>query len=170
MRLVGRSLCVPLHIAAWLQPQDFLIVADATCGKDVIGAAARFVATAHGLPVALVFDALWRREQAGSTGLGHGVAIPHARIPGIARPLTLYLRTTVPVAFDAPDARPVADFLAILVPANGGNEDHLQLLAAIAGLFTDRRFRNGLHRAATPAAAADVFRSAIKRLVGSPSS
>ena len=168
MRLVTKAFVVPRHIAAWLQPQDFLMVPDASCGRDVIDRAARIVAAAHGLPVALVFDALWRREQAGSTGLGHGVAVPHARVAGIARPLTLYLRTAVPVPFDAPDAKPVADFLAILVPADGSNEDHLQLLAAIAGLFSDRRFRNGLHRAETPGAAAGVFRSAIERLVRSP--
>lgn len=165
MRLVAKAFAVPRHIAAWLQPQDFLMVPDAACGKNVIGIAARFVAAAHGLSAALVFDALWRRELAGSTGMGHGVAVPHARIAGIARPLTLYLRTAVPLPFDAPDDRPVADFLAILVPSDGDNEDHLQLLAAVAGLFSDRRFRNGLHRAETPAAAAGVFRSAIERLV-----
>src|SRR5450631_504492 len=76
--------------------------------------------------------------QTGSTALGAGFAIPHARINGIARPLTLFMRTRLPVAFDAPDGKPVSDLLAIMVPADGAKEDHLQLLALVARLFSAR--------------------------------
>ena len=157
------------HIASWLQPQRALRLADTLRGRAVIEAAARCLAPAHGLDAPLVFDALWRREQAASTALGRGCAVPHARIGGVARPSTLYVRTDVPVAFDAPDGLPVSDFLVVLVPRDGADDDYLRLLAAIARLFGDRRFRRQLHDADTSAASIDVFRNAITRVFDRPS-
>src|SRR5450631_679026 len=98
--------------------------------------------------------------QTGSTALGAGFAIPHARINGIARPLTLFMRTRLPVAFDAPDGKPVSDLLAIMVPADGAKEDHLQLLALVARLFSDHGFRTQLDSAPDTTTAAGVFRAA----------
>ena len=164
MPILKPSLELADHIASWLQPQRALRLDDTLRGRAVIEAAARCLAPAHGLDAALVFDALWRREQAASTALGRGCAVPHARIGGIVRPSTLYVRTDVPVDFGAPDGLPVSDFLVVLVPRDGADDDHLQLLAAIARLFGDRRFRRQLHEAGTSDAPVDVFRSAIARV------
>lgn len=60
----------------------------------------------YGLKHVPVFRALWRREQARSTGLGHGFAIPHARIAGLGEPIVLLMRTKLPIAFGAPDHKP----------------------------------------------------------------
>lgn len=165
MPLTTRKLAIPARVAGWLQPQDFLFLSDARTGKQMIDAAARAIAATCGLQATPVFDALWRREQAGSTALGHGFAIPHARITGIPAPSTLYVRTSEPIPFGAPDGDPVSDFLVILVPPDGGDDDHLQLLAAISHLLSDRRFRAALHAAATGDVADAAFRSAIARLV-----
>ena len=102
---------------------------------------------AYGVDPALILRALWRREEAGSTGLGRGVAIPHARVSGISAPLTMLLRLRAPIAFDAPDGKPVSVALVIIVPADGATEQHLQLLARFASLCTDRKFRTRLMEA-----------------------
>ena len=104
-----------------------------------------------------VFRALWRREQASSTALGDGIAIPHARIEGIAKPLTFYMRTRNAIAFGAPDGQPVSHILVILVPADGDPEAHLQLLAWIAAKFSEPAFRANLAAARTMAEVDQVF-------------
>jgi PTS system nitrogen regulatory IIA component len=87
-----------------------------------------------------IFDALLAREQLGSTALGHGVALPHARLSGLQRPVAAFLRTRAPIPFDAPDARPVNVFLALLVPKEA-SEQHLALMACAARQFSDRDVR-----------------------------
>lgn len=153
-----------MRIATWLQPQQILLgvdVWDRTHALEIVGAE---IGRVHELEPEPIFRALWRREQAASTALGDGFAIPHARIAGIARPLTLFMRTKAAIAFDAPDGKPVSQLLAILVPADGANDDHLQLLALVARLFSDRGFRTQLDGAPDATAAADAFRSGIVRV------
>ena len=104
-----------------------------------------------------IFRALHRREQAGSTAVGDGLAIPHARIPGIDRPLTMYLRTKVPLRFGAPDGKPVSEFFVMVVPAEGVPETQLGLLREVAELFSQPAFRAMLAAALSPAPVAAVF-------------
>ena len=87
---------------------------------------------------------LSRREQLGSTGLGEGVAIPHARVEGIAQIHIAYLRLKTPIRFDAPDGKPVSDIIVILVPKHA-TEEHLQILAETTQIFSDSKFRDRLH-------------------------
>src|SRR6202521_772950 len=89
-----------------------------------------------GLAQAQVLDSLIAREQLGSTGLGHGVAIPHARMPQCEMATGVLVRTQAPVPFDAPDGKPVSIFLALVVPKQA-TQRHLQLLAAAAAMFSD---------------------------------
>jgi PTS system nitrogen regulatory IIA component len=151
------------RIGAWLQPQAVLLDVAATDGRQVLKVAADEIGRMHDFTPTLIFDALWRREQAGSTSLGEGFAIPHARIGAVREPFTLYLRTRAPVDFAARDGRPVGDLLVILVPSDGAADDHLQLLALVARLFSDRRFRKGLHGADDAAAVTTAFRDGIER-------
>jgi len=104
-----------------------------------------------------IFRALHRREQAGSTAVGEGLAIPHARIPGIDAPLTLYLRTRTALHFGAPDGKPVSAFFIIVVPAGGAPETQLGLLREVAERFSQPAFRARLAAASTVAAVAAVF-------------
>lgn len=78
-----------------------------------------------------VFEALSAREKLGSTGLGHGVAIPHGRISGLDHPRLALLRLRDPVDFDAIDLEPVDLLIGLIVPEEATNE-HLDLLAEIA--------------------------------------
>ena len=112
--------------------------------REALRALGALAATARDLDEAPVFRALLRREQAGSTGVGNGFAIPHARIVGIDQPVTVYARTRAPIDFAAADGRPVTDLYGILVPAAGADEAHLQLLSCVAAAFSTRRFRAAL--------------------------
>lgn len=94
-----------------------------------------------------VFESLCARERLGSTGLGHGVAIPHGRIPGSVTPQAVFMRLAKPLAFDAADGEPVDLLFALAVPVDCTN-DHLKLLAQIAERFSDADFRDRLRSAA----------------------
>ena len=96
-----------------------------------------------------VFECLLARERLGSTALGDGVALPHARVPGMRAPLAACLRLATAVDFDAPDGAAVDLGVGLLVPEES-TEDHLQSLAAVATAFADGSTRDALRAAASP--------------------
>ena len=142
-----------------LCPQDIALGLDVHGKTEALRAVAVLIQHSCRMDAELIFRALNRREQAGSTGVGNGLAIPHARIPGIDEPVTMFARTTAPISYGAPDGKPVSDFFVILVPAEGANETHLQLLRAVAELFSVPAFRATLAAAASPPAVAEAFAS-----------
>jgi len=143
-------------IRRFLSSEDVAVALDVPDKVRAFEAAALMVERRHLVDHALVFRALWRREQLGSTGLGHGVAVPHARIAGIREPIVLLLCTKQPIAFGAPDHKPVSVLFVILVPEDA-NEEHLQILAAVSSLFADERFRERLSAASDPVAIQRLF-------------
>ena len=88
-------------------------------------------------------DNLFARERLGSTGLGHGVAIPHGRIKGLKNPLAAVARVQQPIAFDAPDDEPVSLLIFLLVP-EAATQRHLEILSEIAEMLSDRELRERL--------------------------
>ena len=90
-----------------------------------------------------ILASLAARETLGSTGLGQGVAIPHGRIRGLKQALAAVVRLVEPVAFDAPDGRPVALLVALLVPEHA-TQEHLELLSELAQMLSDRDLRTEL--------------------------
>jgi PTS system nitrogen regulatory IIA component len=136
------------RIGAWLEPVACALDISAIDANAVIRAAADLAATAvPGLDAGVAFRTLWRREQAASTGLGAGIAIPHARIGGLAQPKTFIVRTQQAVDFGAPDGKPVDRFLVILVPALGNPDEHLEMLARLTHATGDVSFRRSLREA-----------------------
>ena len=107
-----------------------------------------------------VFDALWQREQLGSTGVGHGVALPHARLEELTGPIAAFLRLQRPIAFDAPDNKPVTLVMALLLP-RAEPKRQLLLLAHVAELFSSAQFREKVQRADSPEAVAKLFMQAM---------
>ncbi len=103
-----------------------------------------------------VFDRLVARERLGSTGLGEGCALPHARVPGLGRTLAAFLRLGRGVDFDSPDHEPVDLVFGLLVPEESTDE-HLEILAAIARVFSDERVRSSIRSADEPARIRDVL-------------
>jgi PTS system nitrogen regulatory IIA component len=107
-----------------------------------------------------VFDRLLERERLGSTGLGRGIALPHARVSGIGAPIGAFVQLRGPVAFDAIDDRPVDLAFGLLVP-EATDEQHLQLLATLATAFDDAAVREALRTAADSAELLGVFRRRV---------
>ena len=103
-----------------------------------------------------VFDRLVARERLGSTGLGEGCALPHARVPGLGRTLAAFLRLGRGVDFDSPDHEPVDLVFGLLVPEESTDE-HLEILATIAHVFSDERVRSSIRSTDEPARIRDVL-------------
>lgn len=93
-----------------------------------------------------VLERIEEREQLGSTGFGRGVAIPHARIEGLNRPVAVFLRLDSPVDFDSADDMPVDFVFGLLSPLAAGAA-HLHALAAISRIMRDDRMHEALIRA-----------------------
>jgi PTS system nitrogen regulatory IIA component len=94
----------------------------------------------------LVSQELLKREELGSTGMGGGVAIPHARIPGLATPFGILARLRKPIGFDAVDGHPVDLVFLLLLPAISSG-DPLKVLATVARKLRDARALGALRRA-----------------------
>jgi PTS system nitrogen regulatory IIA component len=97
----------------------------------------------HGLSRALVTDSLFARERLGSTGLGHGVAIPHGRIKGLKSPMAAVFQLAQSIGFDAPDEQPVKILIFLLVP-EAATQKHLEILSEIAELLSNASVRDGM--------------------------
>ena len=96
-----------------------------------------------------VFDRLVARERLGSTGVGDGCALPHARVPGLGHTLAAFLRLRRGVDFDAPDQEPVDLVFGLLVP-DESTDEHLQALAAIARILSDEAVRSSIRSTEEP--------------------
>lgn len=100
---------------------------------------------------AAVEAALLARERLGSTGLGAGFALPHARVEGLDQFVGLFIRLARPIDFEAIDAKPVDLLFLLLIPADVA--DHVGALAAVSRRFRDSSLAGQLRKAPTPAAA-----------------
>lgn len=100
----------------------------------------------EGVTAKEVFESLSSRERLGCTGLGHGIAIPHGRIKGLKETACAFVRTEQPIDFDAPDSVPV-DLLFILLAPAAATDVHLQILAELAQMFSEKEMRDRLRAA-----------------------
>lgn len=128
-----------------LEERDILLNVRARDKRQLFEAIGVHMEWAHGIPPNAVATALQRREAAGSTALGHGVAIPHARVKALERIRVLYARVSPAMPFDTPDGLPVSDVVCLMVPAPA-TQEHLDMLAQVASLFSEEGFRAALHR------------------------
>ena len=131
------------RLAAILPPGHVLVDVDVTSKKRVFEHAGLLFENLASIARATVSDNLFARERLGSTGLGHGVAIPHGRIKGLKNPMAAVIRVRQPVAFDAPDDEPVSLLIVLLVP-EAATQRHLEILSEIAEMLSDRELRERL--------------------------
>jgi PTS system nitrogen regulatory IIA component len=134
--------------------QQFLAPADAMIGvrADDKNGLLRNLSRHAALSVGVLFDQIAteisRREALGSTGMGEGVAIPHARLPGIEKPFGLLARLKHPIDFDAIDGKPVDLVFLLLLPITSHGEQ-LNALASVARLLRRTETLRDLRRAAS---------------------
>ncbi|HEY3046339.1 MAG TPA: PTS sugar transporter subunit IIA [Polaromonas sp.] len=134
-----------------LPPSQVQVSVEATSKKRAFEEAGLLFENLHGLNRALITDSLFARERLGSTGLGHGVAIPHGRIKGLKAPMAAVFQLQAPIGFDAPDEQAVALLIFLLVP-EAATQKHLEILSEIAELLSDSALREQL-KTSTDAAA-----------------
>ena len=143
-------------IATLLSPERIRIDLQANTKSGVFAEAGQLFAGSPGLDATQVAESLATREKMGSTGLGHGIALPHARVKGLRQPQAAFMRLRPAIPFDAPDGKPVSDLLILLVPEQA-TEAHLQLLAEAVQMFGDRRFRDHLRNQGDAAGVHQAF-------------
>ncbi|MEM0955321.1 MAG: PTS sugar transporter subunit IIA [Pseudomonadota bacterium] len=112
---------------------------------------------AVGLEEGELFSNLLAREKLGSTALGDGIAIPHCRIGGCEQPLVALMTLSEPVDFDAAD-RQLVDILFFLIVPEEAAQEHLDVLAGLAGLLSQANFRAALRAADS---AATLYENAV---------
>jgi PTS system nitrogen regulatory IIA component len=131
------------RLSVILPAGNVLVNVDASSKKRAFEQAGLLFENQHTIARGIVTDSLFARERLASTGLGHGVAIPHGRIKGLKNPLAAVLRLSQPIAFDAPDDEPVSLLIFLLVP-EAATQRHLEILSEIAEMLSDRALRDGL--------------------------
>jgi len=109
----------------------------ATNKKQALQDLARRAAEITHQPERRIFEALLERERLGTTGIGNGIAIPHAKLAGLDRLHGLFARAEVPIDFDSIDDQPV-DLIFLLLAPEGAGADHLKALARVSRLLRDR--------------------------------
>ncbi len=134
------------RLAAILPAAQVLAGVDATSKKRAFEEAGLLFENLHSLSRALVTDSLFARERLGSTGLGHGVAIPHGRIKGLKAPMAAMFSLSNPIGFDAPDEQSVGLLIFLLVP-EAATQKHLEILSEIAEMLSDAGLRERLKAA-----------------------
>jgi len=130
-------------------PDNILLDVPVESTIQLFDLVAHHVARGSGVSAERIRAELIRREQLGSTGLGQGVAIPHARVGGFGPAVALFVRTRYPFAFNAPDRKPVREFIVLVLPL-ADDRAHLELLADAARWFSERAIRQASRDAQTP--------------------
>lgn len=104
------------------------------------------VSHVNALETRQVLSYLITREKLGSTAVGHGVALPHARVKGIEKPIGVLVTLNKPIDFDAPDNEPVDILFGLLIPEHA-HEEHLNTLAMLAEKLSIPQYRAKLRHA-----------------------
>jgi PTS system nitrogen regulatory IIA component len=137
-----------MDIGQLLKRDAVAVRVSANSKRQALVALAEIASRSLGLPEADILDALLEREQQGSTGVGQGVAVPHARLKGLDRMAGVFVKLETPVAFDAVDDRPVDLLFALFAPRESGME-HLRALAKVSRLLRQSELREHLRQART---------------------
>jgi len=136
-------------IGKYLTQDCVLLDRESTSKKRVFEHIGILFENTRGIARAEVFDSLFAREKLGSTGLGQGVAIPHARVKGLKDAMAAFVKMEHPIPFDAPDNLPVSFIFILLVPERA-NDLHLQILGELAQMFSEPSFREKLQATDDP--------------------
>lgn len=145
-----------MDIGELLVRDGIFLRSGASSKRQALQVVAAAAAQALGVDEDRVFDALMEREALGSTGLGSGVAVPHARLAGLDSVRAVFVRLDTPVPYEAIDDRPVDLMFALFAPPRDGAE-HLRALAAVSRALRSSGLREQLRQAHTPDAIHALF-------------
>jgi PTS system nitrogen regulatory IIA component len=126
-----------MDISDLILPESVIANLRVTSKKQALQELAKKAADLTGQPERALFEVLMERERLGTTGVGHGIGIPHGKLPELDRLYGLFARLETPIDFDAIDEHPVDLIFVLLAPETAG-ADHLKALARVSRLFRDR--------------------------------
>lgn len=148
-----------MQISQILKPEAVRSFGQIASKKRLFQELADLAASVYGLNSAEVLDALQERESLGATGVGYGVAVPHARLHALDKVVGLFIRLEKPMDFDAVDRQPVDLVFALLAPKSTG-VDHLKALALVSRTLRDTDLRGKLRANDSPVALHAVLSAA----------
>jgi nitrogen PTS system EIIA component len=125
-----------MELSKLLIPGAVRVVAQLTSKKRLFHELGELAAQAYGISAASAIDGLQERESLGATGVGHGIALPHARLEDISCIRAVFLRLERPLDYDSVDRQPVDLVFALLAPKDSG-VDHLKALALVSRTMRD---------------------------------
>lgn len=129
-----------MQISAILRPGAVKVIASASSKKRLLHDVGDLAASAYGLNPGRVVEALMERETLGPTGVGHGVALPHARLPDIAAVTGVFILLEKSVDFESVDRQPVDLVFGLFAPEDAGVE-HLKALALVSRTLREQTLR-----------------------------
>ena len=145
-----------MEVADLITPQRVFVAMRASDKPQLLRDLSDRAAKLLAIDTQTVLDALRSREMLGSTGVGQGIALPHARIAGLPRFFGLFARLERPINFDSIDERPVDLVFLLLIPEQAGDE-HLAALASVSRRLREREVTSGLRAAKTAAELYDIL-------------
>ncbi len=129
-----------MDLSSLIKPENVLVSLAPTTKKQVLQELANLSAELLGIKSREIFEGLLERERLGSTGVGHGIAIPHAKFDALDEVFSLFLKLDRPIDFDAVDDQPVDLIWLLLAPTTAG-ADHLKTLQRVSRLLRDEKTR-----------------------------
>jgi len=131
---------VTMQLTDILRPMAVRSIGKSVGKKRVLQEMSQLAASVYGIDENVAFDALQERESLGPTGVGEGVAIPHARVEGLDHVVGVFYRMEKPIEYDSVDRQPVDLVFALFAPVDSG-VDHLKALALVSRLLRDNSVR-----------------------------
>lgn len=125
-----------MELSSILKPEAVKVISTASSKKRLLNELGDMANMAYGLDSAVAVDALIERESLGPTGVGRGVALPHARVAEIEHVVGVFVRLEQPIEFESVDRQPVDIAFALFAPKEDGVE-HLKALARVSRMLRD---------------------------------
>jgi PTS system nitrogen regulatory IIA component len=148
-----------MTISALLSPQSIFLDTEITSKKKLLELIANIVADRTQLSESAIYNNLLNRERLGSTGLGQGFAVPHARLENLDHTMGCFFRLKDPVNFESPDNQLVDLVFTIIIPEQA-TEEHLIILSSLAGIFSRPEVCEAIRSAASKEEIAQIIESA----------
>jgi PTS system nitrogen regulatory IIA component len=125
-----------MELSKLLTPNAVRVLGQLTSKKRLFQELGEIAAQAYGLSSALAIDGLQERETLGPTGVGHGIALPHARLEDLKGIIGVFVRLEKPLDYDSVDRQPVDLVFGLFAPKDSG-VDHLKALALVSRTMRD---------------------------------
>jgi len=148
-----------MTVSALLSPQTIFLDTEISSKKKLLELIANIVADRTKLSESSIYNNLLNRERLGSTGLGQGFAVPHARLNDLDKTMACFFRLKEAVNFEAPDNQPVDLVFTIIIPEEA-TEEHLLILSSLARIFSREEICDAIRNAANKDEIAQIIQSA----------